>query len=214
MISAGMALYQVTGEKNYLDDAISWTGTMNRHYSADGGGYYLAADDTSDLILRPLSASDDAFPSPNATMLQNLADLYTLTGDVSYLKRADGLLDAFQGAAQTMAIAYTGLLSGALTLIAPQHIVIAGNRSSEDAAGWRKALSEVSLPDALVQWVADGEVIPASSPAAGKGRIEGKTTAYVCIGQCCSMPLTEPELLKDRLKEERHVSVQVAASSI
>ena len=81
MISAALALHQVTGEKRYLDDAIAWTAVMNRHYSADNGGYYLAADDTSDLILRPLSASDDATPNPNATMLQNLADLYTLTGD-------------------------------------------------------------------------------------------------------------------------------------
>ena len=62
---------------------------MNRHYDADGGGYYLSADDTSDLIMRPLSASDDAVPNANATMLQNLADLYTLTGDTAYLKRAD-----------------------------------------------------------------------------------------------------------------------------
>ena len=76
-------------------------------------------------------------------------------------------------------------------------------RSSEDAAAWRKALTEVSLPDALVQWVEDGDAIPASSPAAGKGRIDGKTTAYVCIGQRCSMPLTEPDALKEELKEER-----------
>jgi uncharacterized protein YyaL (SSP411 family) len=214
MISAALALFQVTGEARYLHDAMAWTGIMNRHYSADGGGYYLAADDTSDLILRPLSASDDAVPNPNATMLQNLADLYSLTGDTGYLKRADALLDAFQGAAQTMAIAYTGLLSGALTLIGPQHIVIAGDKSTQEGAAWRKALCEVSLPDALVQWVPDEAAIPPASPAAGKGRIDGKTTAYVCIGQRCSLPLTEPELLKERLKEERHVSVHVAASPI
>ncbi len=214
MISAALALYQVTGEKRYLDDGISWTGIMNRHYSADNGGYYLAADDTSDLILRPLSASDDAVPNSNATMLQNLADLYTLTGDTAYLNRADGLLEAFQGAAQSMAIAYAGLLSGALTLIAPQHIVIAGDRSSGEAAAWRRALFEVSMPDALVQWVGDGETIPASSPATGKGQIEGKTAAYVCIGQRCSLPIIEPELLKEKLKEERNVTVQVAASPI
>jgi uncharacterized protein YyaL (SSP411 family) len=187
---------------------------MNGHYSANGGGYFLAADDTSDLILRPLSASDDAVPNPNATMLQNLADLYTLTGDGAYLERADGLLEAFQGAAQAMAIAYTGLLSSALTLIAPQCIVIAGDRASVDASSWQKVLSEVSLPDASVQWIAEGEAVSASSPAAGKGRIDGKITAYICIGPRCSMPVTEPELLKQRLKEERHVSVQVAASSI
>jgi uncharacterized protein YyaL (SSP411 family) len=214
MISAALALYQVTVEKRYLDDAAAWTQIMNRHYGADSGGYYLAADDTSDLILRPLSASDDAVPNPNATMLQNLADLYSLSGYTDYLARADSLLGAFQGAAQTMAIGYTGLLSGALSLVAPQHIVIAGNKISEEAAPWQKALSEVSLPDAIKQWVVDGEAIPASSPAAGKGRADGKITAYVCIGQRCSLPMTEPELLKEKLKEERHVTVQVAASPI
>ncbi len=215
MISAGLTLYQITSEKRYLDDAIGWTAVMNRHYGADSGGYYLAADDTSDLILRPHSASDDSVPNPNATMLQNLADLYSFTGDTAYLKRADSLLDAFQGAAQTMAIAYTGLLSGALTLIAPQHIVIAGDKTSEEeAAPWRKALSEVSLPDAIEQWVADSEAIPAASLAAGKNRIDGKIAAYVCIGQRCSMPVTGPELLKEKLKEERFVAVQVAASPI
>jgi uncharacterized protein len=213
-ISAAIVLYQVTGNKRYLDDAAAWTAIMNRHYDADNGGYYLAADDTSDLILRPLSASDDAVPNPNATMLQNLADLYTLTGDDAYLKRADGLLSAFQGAAQTMAIGYTGLLSGALTLIAPHHIVIAGDRASESASGWRKALAEVSVPGAMVQWVGDDETLFASSPAAGKGRVDGKTAAYVCIGQRCSLPITEPDLLKEKLKEERQVSVQVTASSV
>jgi uncharacterized protein YyaL (SSP411 family) len=214
MISAALTLHQVTGEQRYLDDAIAWTAVMNRHYSANGGGYFLAADDTSDLILRPLSASDDAVPNPNATMLQNLAGLYTLTGEGAYLDRADGLLEAFQGAAQAMAIAYTGLLSSALTLIAPQRIIIAGDRTSAEAAAWRKGLSEVSLPDAAVQWIASGEAVPASSPAAGKGPVNGKITAYICTGPRCSMPVTEPELLKERLKEERHVSVQIAASSI
>ncbi len=213
MIAAALVLFQVENKKRYLDDAIAWTAIMNRHYDADNGGYYLAADDTSDLILRPLSASDDAAPNANATMLQNLADLYMLTGDPSYMARADGLLNAFQGAAQTSAIGYTGLLYGALTLIAPQHIVIAGERTAEDAPAWRKALNEVSLPGAIVQWIGDGQAIPASSPAAGKGRIDGKTTAYICIGQHCSLPITEPQTLKERLKEERHMSVQVAASA-
>ena len=214
MISAALALHQIGGEKRYLDDARAWTETMNAHYSADGGGYYLAADDTSDLIVRTLSASDEAVPNPNATMLQNLADLCTLTGEASYMQRADALLEAFQGAAQTASIAYTGLLSGALTLIAPQDIVIAGDRNSGDAEAWRKALSEVSLPNALVHWLAGGEALPASSPAAGKGAIDGKITAYVCIGQRCSPPVTEPDLLKEKLKEERYVAVQVAASPI
>ena len=187
---------------------------MNQHYGADGGGYFLAADDTADLVVRPLSASDDATPNPNATMLQNLADLYALTGDIAYLNRADGLLGAFQGAVQTAAIAFTGLLSGTLTLISPQHIVMAGDKASQDAMPWHRALAEVSVPNAIVQWVASSEAIPAASPAAGKTQVDGKITAYVCFGQHCSMPLTEPGQLKEKLKEDRHAGVQVAASPI
>ncbi len=214
MISAALTLFQLTNEQRYLDDAVSWTAIMNRHYDADGGGYYLAADDTSDLIMRPLSASDDAVPNANATMLQNLADLYTLTGDTAYLKRADALLAAFQGAAQTMAIAYTGLLSGVLTLIAPHHIVIAGDRSAPEATAWEKALSKVSAPNAVVQWIGDGSNLPASSPAAGKGAIDGKITAYVCVGQHCSLPITEPDKFIETLKQERHKAVQVSAAGV
>jgi uncharacterized protein len=214
MISAGLALYQATNAKRYLDDAIAWTAVMNKHYMAENGGYYLAADDTSDLILRPLSASDDAAPNPNATMLQNLADLYTFTGDAAHLKQADRLLDAFQGDAQSMSMAYTGLLSGALTLISPQHIVIAGDRAEAGALAWRRALAEVSVPGAIVQWVSDGKDIPANSPAAGKGRADGKIAAYICIGQRCFPPITSPEAVKERLKQERHVSIQVAASPV
>ena len=113
-----------------------------------------------------------------------------------------------------MAMAYTGLLSGALTLISPQHIVIAGGRDESGAPAWRKALAEVSMPGAIIQWVGDGQNIPPSSPAAGKGKADGKITAYICIGQRCSLPLTDPELVKEKLKEDRHVSVQVAAAPI
>ncbi len=214
MISAALALHQVTNENKYLDDAVGWTAVLNRHYDAESGGYFLSADDTSDLILRPLSASDDATPNPNATMLQNLADLYTFTGDSAYLKRADALLAAFQAAAQTMTIAYTGLLSGSMTLIAPQHVVVLGDKGSNDANTWLKALSEVSLPDAVIQWIKDAERVSGASPASGKTGIDGKITAHVCVGGRCSLPLTEPEQLKEKLKEERQVAVQVAASAL
>ncbi len=214
MISAALALHQVTGEKRYIQDAMTWTEVLNQHYRAEDGGYYLAADDTSDLIIRPLSASDDAVPNANATMLQNLAELYILTGDVGHLQHAGRLLNAFKGAAQTMAIGYAGLLCGVMTLMALQHIVIAGDKSSPDSATWRKVLREVSLPGAVMQWVGGESAVAASSPAAGKGPIEGKTAAYICTGQRCSLPITEPDSFKEKLKEERSVSVQVGASAL
>jgi hypothetical protein len=48
--------------------------------------------------------------------------------------------------------------------------------------------------------------IAASSPAHGKRAIEGKPTAYVCIGPQCSAPVTEPAALVAAVKAARVVS--------
>jgi uncharacterized protein YyaL (SSP411 family) len=41
----------------------------------------------------------------------------------------------------------------------------------------------------------DGAELPAGHPAAGKGPVKGKPAAYVCRGQTCSLPITDPEAL-------------------
>jgi uncharacterized protein YyaL (SSP411 family) len=212
MIAAACALYQVTDEDRYLQDALVWAAVMERHYKAENGGYYLSADDTHDLIIRPLSATDDATPNANGAMLQNLCDLYLLTGDSTFLARADSLLDAFQGAAQTMAVAYTGLLRGVMSRIAPQHVVMAGSREEPGAKAWRRTLSEVALPDAVAQWVATPEKLPDSSPAHGKDRIDGEITGYFCVGPRCTLPQTDPDEFRQTLREERRVEASLVSA--
>ena len=67
----------------------------------------------------------------------------------------------------------------------------------------------MSLPNAVVQEVREGEsgagALPESSPAHGKTAIDGKPTAYVCIGPQCSLPVTEPAALVETVKAARQV---------
>ena len=42
-----------------------------------------------------------------------------------------------------------------------------------------------------------------SSPAHGKTAIDGKPTAYVCIGPQCSLPVTDPAALVETVKAAR-----------
>ena len=44
-----------------------------------------------------------------------------------------------------------------------------------------------------------GASLPESHPAFGKDAVEGKSTAYVCRGTTCSLPITEPGALQDAL---------------
>jgi uncharacterized protein YyaL (SSP411 family) len=207
MIKAALALASVTGKNDYVDRAREWVYVLDRHYWADDlGGYYFVADDTDDLIVRPLSGQDEATPNANAVMVSNLAALYLWTGEERYHQRAEATLRAFAGAMANNVLAHTGLLASELDLLAPTHIVLMVPEGS-DALALRRALQEVSLPSAVIQEVRAGEALPASLPAFGKAAIDGKPTAYVCIGPQCSLPVTEPGELIDTAKTARSVSV-------
>jgi hypothetical protein len=203
MIKAALALAGVTSNVDYLNRARAWTQVLDHHYWAEGhGGYFLAADDTGDLIVRTINALDDATPNANGIMVSNLMALYLWTGEERYRDRAEAIIRGFAGDVSRNVFAHTGLLTGALDLLAPAHIVIVVPEGG-DARGFRRALADVSLPGAVVQEVGEGEPIAASSPAHGKSAIGGKPTAYVCIGPQCSAPVTDPAALVEAVKEAR-----------
>jgi uncharacterized protein YyaL (SSP411 family) len=203
MIRCALALATVTGKPKYVEQARAWTGVLDRHYWAEGhGGYFLAADDTDDLIVRPINGLDDATPNANGTMVSNLMALYLWTGDERYRDRAEGLVRAFAGAVSRNVFSHTGLLTGAIDLNAPAHIVIVVPEGG-NAKELRRALSDVSLPGAVAQEIREGESLSATSPAHGKTAIDGKPTAYVCIGPQCSAPVTDPAALVEAVREAR-----------
>ena len=91
-----------------------------------------------------------------------------------------------------------------LELTAPAQIVIVVPEGG-DARGMRSALRDVSLPGAAVMEVRDGEALAETSPAHGKRAIDGKATAYICIGPQCSPPVTEAAALVEAVRKGRGV---------
>jgi uncharacterized protein YyaL (SSP411 family) len=59
----------------------------------------------------------------------------------------------------------------------------------------------------VVQEVRAGDSLPVSSPAHSKTALDGKPTAYVCIGPQCSLPVTDAAALVETVKAARRVSV-------
>jgi hypothetical protein len=207
MIRAALKLAGVTGKRTYVERAREWTAVLDAHYWADDiGGYYFVADDTSDLIVRPMSGQDEATPNANGVMVSNLMALYLRTGEERYRQRAEAVLEAFAGAMRENVLAHAGLLASEFDVFAPALVVFVVPEGG-DARRLRGALRDVSLPGAVVQEVSDGEELPASSPAHGKRAIEGKPTAYVCIGPQCSLPVTEPAKLVETIRTARRVTV-------
>ena len=208
MIAAAVALHCQAPRQDdhgYLADARHWAGIMQRHYwLADAGGYAFTADDTDDVIVRMRTAHDDATPNANGTMITNLVQLFLLTGEQSYQEQANATLVAFLPELAQSAIAHTGILNGAMDLLAPQHVVIIGR---EDVVPLTETLAALAMPGALEQVVATASRVPPSSPLAGKTAIGGKATGYVCVGPQCSKPATDAAGFRTTLLAARSIDV-------
>jgi uncharacterized protein YyaL (SSP411 family) len=203
MIKAALALANVSGNPEYVERAKAWADVLDQHYWSENlGGYYFTADDTADLIVRPFSGQDEATPNANATTVSNLTALQVRTGDERYRERADAILRGFAGVMTENMLAHSGLLGAALDAASPALVAIVVPEGG-DAGSLRRALADVSLPNAVVLEVRVGESLPASSPTHGKTAIDGKPTAYVCIGPQCSLPVTEAAALVETMKAAR-----------
>jgi hypothetical protein len=200
MIRAAIALHQAAGERNFLDYAISWTGALERHH-ADGetDGYFLTANDADGLIVRPAQTRDDALPNPNALMAQNLVRLALLAGDDAYRMRADRLFESLLPLAAENLFGHAALLNALDLRLRHKEIVAVGARAEEFA---RSAL-KLSFLNRTVLRVPDAGALPAAHPAREKiAAAPRQGAAFICVGEACSLPITEP----DRLMSADHAN--------
>jgi uncharacterized protein YyaL (SSP411 family) len=200
MTWAALRLFAATGAEPYLERAEQWTGILDRHYwDQTSGGYFTSADDTNDVVVRLKSASDDAVPSANAIQLSNLVALAALTGDLRYDERARAIAKAFSATVARGPVGHCGLLAAELDLDRLVQVAV----SVTNGTALRGELQQLSIPGAL-EFIAEATAgIGARSPLAGKTPIEGKSTAYVCVGPVCSAPIQDAPSLRDRLREAR-----------
>jgi len=194
MIWAALRLYQATLSDRYLAQAQRWADVLDRHYWDSNGGYFTAADDTGDVVVRLKSAHDDATPSANAIQLSNLIALAALTGDTRYDDRAGELVQAFSGVVARGPTGHCGLIAAELDLGRLVQVAVIGSSGCDLGA----ALRTTSAPGAI-EFVTDAGSFPPGSPLAGKTAIGGKSTAYVCVGPVCELPIHDPAAFKKEL---------------
>ena len=201
MARAALTLFEITGEGAYLAQAESWTAVMERHYAdVNDGAYFFTADDTNDVITRTKQVHDQAVPSGNGIMVGVLARLFYLTGKGAYRTRAEALIQAVSGELERNVFGLSTLLNAHAFLNEGVQIIVVGRRNEESVRAMLQAVHDVSLPDKVMQVVESTDGFPVAHPAFGKGRVEGRATAYVCRGPVCSLPITDACGLRDNLR--------------
>jgi uncharacterized protein YyaL (SSP411 family) len=200
---AALALYEATAKVQYLDAARELTEILDAHFwDRAAGGYFMTADDTRDMVVRPKSASDNAVPNGNGVMVGVLTRLHLLTGEARYEERARALVAAFSGELERNFFPLATYLNNAAFLANALEVVIVGTHDAPDTIALVEAVMRHSLPDRLLQVVPPEAALPATHPAFGKTRQNGKATAYLCRNRSCGLPITEPTALDAALAAE------------
>jgi len=199
MIGAALALYDATADRRFLDDAIRYADLLETWHLGEDGSYLLAASDAEDVVILMRSGADEATPNPNGLAAGILVRLYHLTGEPRFIERADRVIGAFASDAARNPLGHASLLSALAVRTTGLQIVIIGNADDPGHEALLAAANRIPDPNRSLVAVAPGEALPAAHPASGKEQVDGKATAYICRGETCSLPVTDPNRLADAL---------------
>jgi uncharacterized protein YyaL (SSP411 family) len=192
MIRAALALHEATGEADDLVQALKWQAALDAHHAdAEHGGYFLTADDAEGLIVRPHATIDDAIPNHNGLIAQNLVRLAALTGDDRFRTAADALFSAILPRATDNLFGHLSLLNALdLRLNATEIVVVGQDAVADSLVALARALPHTSR---IVLHVRDAEGLAANHPARARLASVTSAAAFVCRGQSCSLPVTNPD---------------------
>jgi uncharacterized protein YyaL (SSP411 family) len=191
MIRGALALYEATGRQSYLEQALLWQHALDRDYAnAETGTYYLTAADAEGLVIRPASTADEATPNHNAVAAQNLIRLALLAGDDRWRQKADRLIAAI--APQTVENLYMhmALLNAIDLRLRAAEIVVTGEGARADAL--LAAARAIPSLDRVVFHARSAAALPPAHPALQQIKAAAEPQAFVCVGETCSLPVTDP----------------------
>ena len=201
MADAALALHEASGDETLIEKARAWVAVADRLYWDErAGGYFFTADDAEALIVRTKTAIDNATPSGNGTMVGVNARLWLLTGEESCRDRAEAICATFADDVVQNPLAHGILLLNMDLIHRPVQVVIVGSRGEAATEALIDQVRRAGRMDLVLQVIADGAPLPDGHPATGKGAVDGKATAYVCIGPVCSLPVTTADALADLLE--------------
>ncbi len=203
LIQALIDLYEASFAWRWLDAAMELTEQMNaRFWDEDAGGYFYTSSEHRHLITRVKSMQDGAIPSGNAMAATALLRLAVLMDRDDYRKKAEEILRlAHDGMGQSPRGFMQMLIAADFQLDSPPEIVIVGSLDAPATQELLRVVNQHFLPNRVLAHLdpAADKAASAVPLLAGKRRIEGQPTAYVCRDFACGQPVTTPAALAAQL---------------
>ncbi|HEU0174174.1 MAG TPA: thioredoxin domain-containing protein [Blastocatellia bacterium] len=204
VIDGLLALYESSFDPRWFEEARGLAETMiEQFWDAEAGGFFFTGADHERLITRTKDFYDNAIPSGNSVAASALMRLSLLTGEDRYRRMAETILRLMKPAMTSAPSAFGRLLSALdLFLASPYEVAIIGSPDDEETRAMVNIVFKRYLPNKVVAFApeADSKASRTIKLLEGRGRINGKATAYVCRNFYCEAPQTRADGLAEALE--------------
>ncbi|WP_054311938.1 thioredoxin domain-containing protein [Mesorhizobium sp. 1M-11] len=196
MITAAVALFEATGDTNYIGTARALAEQLDRwHGDAEHAGYYLSASDSKDVPVRIRGDVDEAIPSATGQIIEALARLATATGDLALHEKALSVAEHAMGRASQQTYGQVGIVNSCALLLEPLKLVIVENPDQANLVAVANRNPDIRRIDIIVPLGGSapslpGDVVPPTD----------KPGAYLCAAQTCLPAVTDPDELQRLLR--------------
>ncbi|MDB2614123.1 thioredoxin domain-containing protein [Chlamydiales bacterium] len=192
-IKALISLFEVTGEKNYLEWAFSLSAILEDQFEMSNGGFHQTDGDDPYLIIRKAQYADGAEPSGNGIHCENLLRLHQITHNERWLKSAEGIFKAVNSQLGAYSPGYTFHIMNLLRFYdqkAPTFILAEGD--DEHLEVILKAIYHQFIPHKSVIVIKQDSQLKEILPYLEEySPLENQTTMYLCYQKSCKEPLND-----------------------
>lgn len=185
LIAALIDVYEISLETRYLRQAADYTEYTLAHF-LDGTRnlFYFTSNEQQDVVLRKIELYDNALPSGNATMVQNLHRLGLLWGKMQYIELAAAMLKEMLTGVERYPSSFARWANALINWVYPmQEIAIVGPRAAE----LNLDLQQNYLPNKVLMGAMEAD--DAFPLLAGRSTL-GKTQIFVCRNYACQLPVS------------------------
>jgi len=189
-----LSLYQTDPNPRWYQAAIKLVHEILVHFIDPAGGFFDTRDDGEALLYRPKELQDNATPSGNALTAMALLQLAAYEGRSDWRTKAERMLSSNLGEMVRYPSAFGQWLCAADLALGPvQEVAILGDLADTATLGLLNPLRSGYHPRLVL--AASPYPPLAGSPTLLNARelLNGKPTAYVCLGFVCQKPVNSPE---------------------
>lgn len=198
-------LYEATFDAPYLAAAETLTRRQIELFTHPRGGFYDTSGRDGSILFRTRSTFDGAEPTGNSVAALNLLRLGWMLDREEWRDLAEKTVASF---AATLGNAPDGMLKmvavRAFLQSKPRQVVLVGRKNTPAFDLIKKAAQKNFLPHTVFLYVpaANKEKEFSFLPASIRGYVPvgNQPTAYICKNYVCSLPLTDPVAVAQKLR--------------